>query len=114
MNFFFQKLFPLLPNTKDKCVIACDKIVTATHLQIQITLQTKMFIGSNEHVLCWGQTLLALQTNAFRTGDEQCSTGHERIENECSHFTHTHAHTYTHTHTLQVATSDFQAKFMSR
>ena len=40
---------------------------------IQITLQTKMVIAGNDHVLPWGQTLwhwrrtlLALETNTFK------------------------------------------------
>ena len=40
-------------------------IVFATYLQIRITLQTNMFIASDERILCWGQTLVVLETNAF-------------------------------------------------
>ena len=58
-----------------------------------------MFIASNERILCWGQTLLALKVNAFHAADEHFSAGDEHVENTCSSFSQTHT---------QLATSDFQ------
>ena len=70
--------------------IASDEIVSATHLQIRITLPMNRFIASDEHVLCWGRVLLTLEANAFRAGDEYFSAGDERIEKARSSFSHTH------------------------
>ena len=82
--------------------IASDKIVSVTHLQIWITLYTNTFIASNECVLCWGRTLLALEMNVFHAGNEHFSTGDERVENVRLSFSHnTHTHTHTHTHSYQ-------------
>ena len=76
--------------------VASDETVSATHLQIRITLQTNRFIAGNQH-------FLALEMNAFHAGDEHFSAGDERVENACSSFSHTHTHT-------QLATYDFQAE----
>ena len=80
-------------------LIASNEIVSATQLQIQITLQTNMFVTSAEHILCWGRTLLALEMIMFRTGDEHFNAGNKSIENMCSSCSHTHTHTHTHAHT---------------
>ena len=69
------------------------------------------FIASAEHVLCWGRTIFALETNAFHNGYEHFSTGDECVENAFELQPHTHTHTHTHT---QLATSNFQAEFMPR
>ena len=53
-----------------------------------------MFIASNERVLCWGQTLLALETNVFHAGDEHFSAGDACVENVRSTFSHTHSYSY--------------------
>ena len=45
--------------------IASDEIVSATHLQIRIVLQTNMFITRDDRVLCWGQTLFVLKINTL-------------------------------------------------
>ena len=66
-----------------------------------------MFIASEEHILCWGQILLALEMNAFHAGDEYISAGDERVVNKRTSFSHTHTQT-------QLATSNFQAEFMLR
>ena len=76
--------------------IANNKIVSATHLQIRITLQTNMFIAGDG-------TLLVLEMNAFHAGDEHFSAGDKRVENMCSSFSRTH-----------LATSNFQAEIMLR
>ena len=81
--------------------ITSNDIVSATHLQIRITLPTNMFIASDERVLCWGRALLTLEANAFCAGDEHFSAGDQHIENTRSSFSHTHT---------QLATSDFQAE----
>ena len=73
--------------------VASDEIVSATHLQIRITLPTNMFIVSDERILCWRRTLLMLEANAFHAGDEHFSAGHERIEPARSSFSHTHTAT---------------------
>ena len=57
-----------------------------------------MFIPSDERVLRWGGTILALEINAFHAGDEYFSTGDERVENARSNFRYTHTHTNKHTH----------------
>ena len=36
-----------------------------------------MFIASDERFLCWRQTVLALETNAFRARDDHISAGDE-------------------------------------
>ena len=59
-----------------------------------------MFIASDERVLCWGRTLLALKTNAFHAGDEHFSAGDAHVEN---------AVRVSATHT-----AIFRAEFMSR
>ena len=66
-----------------------------------MTLQINKFTASDERVLCWGRTLLALETNAFNaggehfsTGDEHFSAGDEHVENARSTFSHTHTHSY--------------------
>ena len=88
--------------------IASNEIVSEIHVEIVVTLQTNMFIASNKCVLCWECTLLALETNMFRAGDEPISTGDKRVQNACVSFNHIHSHTHT-----QLATSHFQAEFMS-
>ena len=67
--------FPLQMNT----FIASDEIAFATHLQIRIRLQTSMFVASNQHILCWGRTLLALETNAFGARDERIQARNEQF-----------------------------------
>ena len=50
--------------------IASDKIVFAAHLQIRNHTADEPFIGSDERVLCWGQTLWrwsVLKTNVLKT-----------------------------------------------
>ena len=59
-----------------------------------------MFIDSDEHILCWGQTLPELK-DAFHAGDEQFSTEDECVKNTSSSFSHTHT---------QLATRNFQTK----
>ena len=62
-----------------------------------------MLITSAERVLCWGQTILALETNAFRDGDEHFSAGDECLSHGTwnilvlQHFraSATHLHTAT-------------------
>ena len=61
-------------------------------------------------LLCWSRTLLAIETNAFRSGDERFSAGDEGVENPQTSATHTHN---THTHNY-IATSNFQTDLMSR
>ena len=68
-----------------------------------------MFIASDKLVLCWGLTVLALETNVFHAGDEHFSAGDEHVENARLGFSQTQTHTHT-----QLATSDFQVEFMSR
>ena len=74
--------------------IAKNKIVSVTHLPILMTLQANMFIASDERILCWGRTLLALETNAFHAGNGHFSAGDERIEIVHSSLSHTHAASY--------------------
>ena len=96
--------------------------VFATYLQIRIALQTNMFIANDERVLCWGRTLLALETNAFElemntlaletnalktrarvsatrtqlaTHTASYTHSNERIENARLNFSHTHTHTHS-------------------
>ena len=70
--------------------IAGDKIVSATHLQIRITLQMNMFIASDKCTLCGGRTLLVLETNAVCAGDKHFSAGDECVKNARLNFsTHT-------------------------
>ena len=66
--------------------------VSATHLQIRITLQTNMFIVNNERVLCWGRTPLVLEMDTFHAGDEHFSTGDEHVENTRLRFNHKHTY----------------------
>ena len=61
---------------------------------MRITLLTNMFIGSDERVLCLGRTLLMLEANVFRAGDEHFSAGDERIEPSRLSFVHPHAASY--------------------
>ena len=63
-------------------------------LKYNITLKTNMFIASDEGVLCWRQTLLALETNAFHAGDQHFSAGDEQVKNAGSNFSHTHTASY--------------------
>ena len=56
-------------------------------------------------VFCLEPNTLVLETDAFCAGDKHFSAGDERVENECSNFSHTHT---------QLATSDYQTKLMSR
>ena len=81
--------------------IASDEIVFATHLQIRIRLQTSMFIAGDEHVSCWGRTLLVLEMNAFgtrderiRAGDEHFSARNEHIANANSSVSDAHTASY--------------------
>ena len=60
--------------------ITSDEIVFATHLQMHTTLQMNTFVAGDKWVLCWGQALLALETNVFHTGDEHFSAGDECVE----------------------------------
>ena len=87
--------------------VISDEIVSATQLQIRITLPTHMFIASDECILGWGRTLLTLEANVFHAGDEHFSAGLEPTEPARSSFSHTHTQ-------LFVPTSEFQAEFMSR
>ena len=61
--------------------VPSDEILFAAHLQIRITLQTNIFIASDECILCWGRTLLALETNAFCGGNKRFSAGGKHVEN---------------------------------
>ena len=81
--------------------LAMKYIASGTHLQIRITLQTNKFTASNKRVLCWGQTLLVVQTNTFRAGDEHLrwTRMHWKRMFELQPHTHIHTHTHTHTHT---------------
>ena len=88
-------------------------IVSATHLQIQITLLMNRFIASDERVLCLGRALLTLEENLFSAGDKYFSAGDERTENAHLSFSQTHTASLVYAR-LQLATSDFQAEFMSR
>ena len=69
--------------------ITSNKIVSATHLQVRITLQINMFFASNKCVLYWRRALLALERNAFYAGDEQFSAGDERVGNVFEFQLHT-------------------------
>ena len=51
-----------------------------------------MFIASDERVLCWGRTLLALER--VHPEDEHFSAGDERVENARSSVSHTHTASY--------------------
>ena len=86
-------------------IFGADEIVSATHLQIRITVQMNIIFASDERVLCCGQTLVVLQMNALHAGDKYFSAGGEHFENASLSFSHGHT---------QLATSDFQTKFMSR
>ena len=46
------------------------------------------------HLLCWRQTLLAMETNALCTGDKHFSARDERVVNVHSNFSNTHAAGY--------------------
>ena len=101
--------------------IASNEIVSAIYLQIQITLQTNMFIASDKCALYWGQhfrrwrqTPLALETNVFHTGDEHDSAGDEHVEYAHSSFSHKHIASYQQISLKICATSNFQAEFMLR
>ena len=59
-----------------------------------------MFIASDESILYWGRTLLALKANTFLAGDEHFSTEDEHVENAPSSFSHTH--TQLHCSYLQL------------
>ena len=103
MKFFPEILFPLLAflffgvskitsKYKTNKFIASDELVPATHLQKVITLQTKMFIASYKCALCWGQTLLVLEMNAFHAGNEHFSAGDEHVENVRLNFSQAQTH----------------------
>ena len=64
-----------------------------------------MFITSEEGILFWGQTLVALEATAFHGGDEHFSAGNECVEIACLSFSHTHTHTHTHTASYQRLSS---------
>ena len=65
--------------------IASDEIISATHLQLQITLHMNMFISSNEQALCWRETFLALETNAFGARDEWVELEMNTLRDRYSH-----------------------------
>ena len=84
--------------------IASDEMVSATHLQIRITLPTNVFVASDECVLCWGRALLTLEANVFCVGDEQLVLETNILKTRVR---------VSATHT-QLATSNFHAEFMLR
>ena len=55
------------------------------------TLQMNAFITSNEHVLCWRRTILAMEMNAFCARDKHFSAGDKHVENPCLNFSYTHS-----------------------
>ena len=62
-------------------------------------------IGTEERVLCWRQTVLALDMHAFRAGEHKhFSPGDEHVENAFEIQSHTQS---------QLATTDFQTELMS-
>ena len=59
-----------------------------------ITLQMNRFIAivTDKRVMCWRQTLLAVDMHTFHTnGDKHFSAGDEQAENVHSNFSHTHS-----------------------
>ena len=78
--------------------IASNEIVFAAYLQIRITLQTNMFIASDKSVLCWGQTLLALETNTFKLEMNTLALEMNALKMHArASTTHTQLHVATHT-----------------
>ena len=76
-------------------LIAAIASIFATYLQIRITLQTNMFIASDERVLCCGRTILALEANAL--GVEMCTLAPEtNALKTCSSVSDTHTASYIH------------------
>ena len=68
----------------------CSSVLLTS--EYDITLKAKVFIASNECVLCWRQTLLTLEMNAVHTGDEHFSAGDEHVQIGHSDFSHTHTY----------------------
>ena len=67
-------------------------------IQKRLSLEMNMFIAGVVCAFMVEMNTLALETNAFSTGDERLSTGverfstgDERIENPCLNFSHTHS-----------------------